>query len=45
MYVVTKLGYVLICQLKEKENCSFENAPVEKNESLTRKKNGLVEGF
>ena len=27
MYVLTELGYVLICQVKEKEKkCSFENA-------------------
>ena len=47
MYVLTELGYVLICQVKEKEkkNCSFENALVEKSESSTRNKNGLVEGL
>ena len=44
MYVLTKLGYVLICQVKEKEKkCSFENALLEKSESSTRNKNGLVE--
>ena len=46
MYVLTELGYVLICQIKEKEKkCSFENALVEKSESSTRNKNGLVEGL
>ena len=46
MYVLTELGYVLICQVKEKEKkCSFENALVEKSESSTRNKNGLVEGL
>ena len=35
-----------ICQVKEKEKkCSFENALVEKSESSTRNKNGLVEGL
>ena len=45
MYVLTELGYVLICQVKEKrkKKCSFENALVEKGESSTRNKNGLVE--
>ena len=47
MYVLTELGYVLICQVKEKrkKKCSFENALVEKGESSTRNKNGLVEGL
>ena len=46
MYVLTELGYVLICQVSEKEKkCSFENALVEKSESSTRNKNGLVEGL
>ena len=46
MYVLTELRYVLICQVKEKEKkCSFENALVEKSESSTRNKNGLVEGL
>ena len=46
MYVLTELGYVLICQVKEKEKkCSFENALVEKSESSTRNKNGLVKGL
>ena len=47
MYVLTELGYVLICQVKEKrkKKCSFENAPVEKGESSIRNKNGLVEGL
>ena len=46
MYVLTKLEYVLICQSKEKgKKCSFENDLVEKSESSTRKKNGLVEGL
>ena len=45
MYVLTELGYILICKVKKKENkCSFENALVQKTESLTRNKNGLVEG-
>ena len=31
MYVLTELGYVLICHVKEKrkKKCSFENALVE----------------
>ena len=34
MYALTELGYVLICQVKEKEKKrSFENALVEKSES------------
>ena len=47
MYVLIELGYVLICHVKEKrkKKCSFENAPVEKSESSTRNKNGLVEGL
>ena len=46
MYVLTELGYVLICQVKGKgKKCSFENALVEKSESSTRNKNGLVEGL
>ena len=47
MYVLTELGYVLICQVKDKrkKKCSFENALVEKGESSTRNKNGLVEGL
>ena len=45
IYVLTELGYVLICQVKEEEKkkCSFENALVEKSESSRRNKNGLVE--
>ena len=44
MYVLTELGYVLICQVKEEQKkCSFENALAEKSESSTRNKNGLVE--
>ena len=39
MYVLTELGYVLICQVKEKEKKNFENALVEKSESSTRNKN------
>ena len=37
----------LICHVKEKrkKKCSFENALVEKSESSTRNKNGLVEGL
>ena len=46
MYVLTELGYVLICQVKEKEKkCSFENVLLEKSESSTRNKNELVEGL
>ena len=46
MYVLTELGYVLMCQVKEEEkNCSFENALVEKSESSTRNKNGLAKGL
>ena len=34
MYALTELGYVLICQVKEKEKKrSFENALVGKSES------------
>ena len=48
MYVLTELGYVLICQVKEEEkklkrSCScFENAVVEKSESSTSNKDGLI---
>ena len=46
MYALTELAYVVICQVKEKEKgCSFENPLVEKSESSTRNKNGLVEGL
>ena len=46
MHVMTELGYVLLCQVKEEEKkCSFENALIEKSESSTRNKNGLVEGL
>ena len=46
MYVLTELGYVLICQVKGKEKkCSFENALAEKSESSRRNKNGLAEGL
>ena len=46
MYVLTELGYVLICQVKKKEKkCRFEIAVVETSESSTRNKNGLVEGL
>ena len=48
MYVLTELRYVLICQVKEEEKknqCSFENALVQKSEGSTRNKNGLVEGL
>ena len=40
MYVLTELGSVLICQVKEKEKkyYSFENALVAKSESSTRNK-------
>ena len=45
-YVLTELGYVLICQVKEEEKKrSFENALVEKSENSTKNKNGLVEGL
>ena len=45
--ICLELGYVLICHVKEKrkKKCSFENALVEKSESSTRNKNGLVEGL
>ena len=33
-----RLGYVLICQVREKKKCSFENAHVEKSEISTRNK-------
>ena len=45
MYVQTKLGYVSTCKVKEGKKCSFENALLEKSESSTRNKNGLVEGL
>ena len=46
MYVLTEVGYVLICQVKEKEKkCSLENALLEKSESSTRNENGFVEGL
>ena len=47
MYVVTELGYILICQVKErkKKQCSFKNALVEKSQRPTRNKNGLDEGL
>ena len=47
IYVLTKLGYVLICHVKEEEkkNYSFENALREKCESSTRNKNVLVAGL
>ena len=43
MYVLTEVGYVLICHVKEKrkKKCSFENALVEKSESSTRNKNWI----
>ena len=41
LYVLTELGYVLICLVKEKRKCSFENAFVEKSESSTRNKKWL----
>ena len=45
--ICLELGYVLICHVKEKrkKKCSFENALVEKSQSSTRNKNGLVEGL
>ena len=46
MYVLTELRYVSICQVKlEEKKCSFENALVEKSESPTRNKNGLIKGL
>ena len=46
MNVPTELRYVFISQVKEEEKrCSFENALIEKSESSTRNKNGLVEGL
>ena len=45
MYVLADVAYVLICQVKKKKICGFENALVEKGESSTRNKNGLVEGL
>ena len=46
IYVLTELGYVLICQVKKREKKgSFENSFVEKSESSTRNKNWLVEGL
>ena len=45
LHVLTELGYVLKCQVKEEKKCSFENALVEKSENSTRNKNGLVEGL
>ena len=48
MHVLTELRYVLICQVTEEEKknqCSFENALVQKSEGSTRNKNGLVEGL
>ena len=42
MYVLAELGYVLMCQVKEKrKKCSFVNALVEKSESSTRNKKWL----
>ena len=44
MYVLAELGYILICQVKEKEKkSSFENALVEKSETSTRNEIVLVE--
>ena len=35
MNVLTELGYVLICQVKEKEKkCGFESALVEKKDRM-----------
>ena len=46
MYVLIELGYVLICQVDEKEKkCSFENALVEKSKRSTRNKNELGKGL
>ena len=46
MYVLTELGYILICQVKKEEKTNrFENALLQKSESSTRNKNGLVEGL
>ena len=41
IYVLTELGYDLICAVKEEE----KNALVEKSESSTRNKNRLIEGL
>ena len=46
MYVLTEVGYVLICQVKEEKKwCSFEDALVGKSETSIRNKNQLVEGL
>ena len=47
MYVLAELGYVLVCQVKEKrKKCSFEIALVEKSESSNRnKRNDLAKRF
>ena len=46
MHILPELGYVLICQVKKKEeNIDFESTLVDSSESATRNKNGLVEGL
>ena len=47
IYVLAELGYILICQVKEKgkKNVVFENGLVEESKSSTRNKNGLVKGL
>ena len=43
MHMLTELGYVLTCQVKEEEKkCSFGNVLVEKSESSTRNKKWIV---
>ena len=36
LYVLTELGYALICQVTQKRKCSFENALREKSKSSIR---------
>ena len=45
MYVLTELGCFDLSSKEKEKKCSFENALVEKSESSTRNKNGLVEGL
>ena len=35
LYVLTELGYVLKCLVKQERKCSLENALVEKGENST----------
>ena len=45
MYVLAELGYVLICQVKEKRKiCIFKHALLKKSENLTRNKKWLSRG-